>query len=110
MKWFLVGVVVGCTAACDLLQSWEMKRHKRLAAPVLARWPILVSVVFMAISFFAFLDLLQREELSFAVPATAASLALETLLACMILKEHVQPRRWLGALLVALGVALVAQT
>lgn len=117
MRWMLVGAVVGSTVACDLLQSWDMKRHgevtnfapSRLAA-LFARWPLALSVVFMAISFFAFLQLLQLEDLSFAVPATAASLVVETLLARVVLKEAVTPRRWAGALLVAAGVALLAQS
>jgi drug/metabolite transporter (DMT)-like permease len=109
MKWLLVGGVVLSTAACDLLQSWEMKRHAGLQARVLGRWPILVSVVFMAMSFFCFLELLKREDLSFAVPATAASLVLETLLARVVLKEEVHRARWVGAVLVAVGVVLLSQ-
>jgi len=117
MTWLLVAAVVGSTVACDLLQSWDMKRHgevhdfrpSRIAA-LFARWPLALSVVFMAISFFAFLSLLAREDLSFAVPATAASLVLETLLAQWILKENVSVRRWAGALMVAAGVALLARS
>jgi drug/metabolite transporter (DMT)-like permease len=66
------------------------------------------SVVLMAASFFAFMQLLSFEDLSFAVPATAASFVLETLLAGLLLKEHIGGLRWAGALLVACGVALVA--
>jgi drug/metabolite transporter (DMT)-like permease len=113
----LVGAVVGSTVACDLLQSWDMKRHgevhdfhPRRVARLFARWPLALSVVFMAISFFAFLQLLALEDLSFAVPATAASLVVETLLAQTVLRETVEPRRWVGAVLVAGGVALLAQS
>lgn len=116
-RWFLVGAVVGSTVACDLLQSWEMKRQGEVTdfrparvAAWFQRWPLALSVVFMAVSFFAFLQLLQLEDLSFAVPATAASLVVETFLAKIVLKESVDPRRWLGAILVACGVALLART
>jgi drug/metabolite transporter (DMT)-like permease len=47
-------------------------------------------------------------DLSFAVPVTAASVALETVLARVILKEKVTAWRWAGALSVACGVALLA--
>jgi drug/metabolite transporter (DMT)-like permease len=67
-----------------------------------------ISVGFMAVSFFAFMALLKTADLSFAVPATAASYVLETVLASVILKEQVSARRWAGALMVAFGVALVA--
>lgn len=47
-------------------------------------------------------------EVSFAVPATAASFLVETVLAKLLLKEAVHWQRWLGAAMVACGVALLA--
>jgi drug/metabolite transporter (DMT)-like permease len=102
MKWLLVAMVVGATTVCDLLQSHGMRRGGRM-------WKLPLSVVFMAISFFSFTQLLKIADLSFAVPATAASFVVETLLARLILKERVDARRWTGAVLVACGVALLAQ-
>ena len=69
---------------------------------------LILAVVFMAFSFFAFMTLVQTADMSFAVPASAASLVLETILAKVILKEQVDARRWIGAALVACGVYLVA--
>jgi len=62
----------------------------------------------MALSFFAFMKLLSIADLSFAVPATAASFVLDTILARVLLKEAVDIRRWAGAGLIACGVALLA--
>jgi drug/metabolite transporter (DMT)-like permease len=62
----------------------------------------------MAVSFFAYLGLLTIAELSFAVPVTAVTYVLETILAKYILKEHVNRLRWAGASLVICGVALVS--
>jgi len=45
--------------------------------------------------------------LSFAVPASGASFFLETLLAKLLLKEHIGKRRTAGALIVLTGVVLV---
>lgn len=101
LQWALVGGVVGATTVCDLLQSHGMRRGGR-------KWKLPLSVVFMAISFFCFTQLVRVADLSFAVPATAASFVIETLLARIILKEQVSGRRWTGALLVACGVALLA--
>lgn len=101
MRWFLVAGVVLSTVGADLLQSAAMKRQppgKALLA---------LSVIFMAGSFFSFLKLLEVAEYSFAVPATAASIVLETLLASVVLKEAVTPRRWWGAGCVAAGVWLI---
>lgn len=112
MKWVYVAVVVVATTAADLLQSWEARRQgevrsvSRLAA-LFRRWPVLLALACMALSFLAFLRLLAIAELSFAVPATAASLVAETVLARWLLGEAVGGRRWAGAVLVACGVYLV---
>jgi drug/metabolite transporter (DMT)-like permease len=68
---------------------------------------IIASVGCMAVSFFAFMTLLSVADVSFAVPATAASYVLETILAKFVLGERISARRWMGAVLVACGVALL---
>jgi drug/metabolite transporter (DMT)-like permease len=112
-RWLLVSAIVGATAGDDVLQSIEMKRHPqsgvRSTTLKLFRRPLLLlSIACMAASFLSFAFLLRIADLSFAVPATAASYVLETLLAKWVLKERVDSRRWAGALLVACGVALLA--
>ncbi len=115
-RWMLIGIIVGSTVASDMLQSWEMKRHgevtdfrpHRLLGTLLGKLPLIASVVFLAISFYAFLALLQIADLSFAVPATASSIVVETLLARILLKEQVTPVRWAGVALVAIGVWFLA--
>ena len=119
MNWLLVAIIVGATTVKDVLQAIAMKRHGEIhdfrpsavgrLLRLLARNRIIVaSVVCSAISFFAFLRLVSTADLSFAVPATAFSYVLETILAKYVLKERVSPVRWAGALLVACGVALLS--
>ena len=119
MAWIYVAIIVVSTIASDLLQSWEMKRQGevtefgiggigRLLRLLLTKAPLIGSMVFLAISFYAFLALLAVADLSFAVPATALSLVAETVLARLLLKENVTPARWGGTVLVATGVALLA--
>jgi len=119
MNWLLVMIVVTATVASDLLQSFEMKRQGevsdfrpsalgRMFAALLRRRLLILAIVCMAISFFAFLKLLTVADLSFAVPATAATYVLETLLAKIVLKENVVWQRWAGAALVACGVLLLS--
>lgn len=118
-SWMLVSLVVAATVIGDLLQSIEMKRHGeihdfhprglgRLLYTLARKKYLILAVFFMAISFFAFMTLVAVADLSFAVPATAASFVLETILAKLVLKEQVDLRRWAGACLVACGVALLA--
>ena len=80
----------------------------RLLKLLLTKAPLIGSILFLAISFYAFLALLAVADLSFAVPATALSLVAETVLARVLLKERVTAARWGGTVLVALGVALLA--
>ena len=120
MNWLMVAIIVGCTALGDLLQSFEMKRHvvtvedlrpgrlPGMLARLAQRKFLLLAVFLMAISFFAFIKLLSIADLSFAVPVTAVTCVLETILAKYVLKERVNSLRWLGASLVICGVALVS--
>jgi hypothetical protein len=94
MKWMLVIVMVVATTLSDLLQSFEMKQVGeqsvgargvgRLLRMIVQRRYLLLSIVFLAFSFFAFMALVQSAPLSFAVPASASSFILETVLAKII--------------------------
>ena len=117
MRWLLVALMVAATVFSDLLQSYEMKRAgeqsvtarglKRLVKIIARRKLLIVAVVTNALSFFAFMALLQTEPLSFAVPASSASFVLETALAKFVLHERLGARRTAGALAVLAGVVLV---
>lgn len=115
MKWALVATIVVSTIACDGLQSSAMKAHgeihsgstggiARIFAGLFAQWRLALSVAFMALSFFSFTQLLAIADLSFAVPATALTIPAETFMARYVLRENVGLRRWVGAVLVAVGV------
>jgi len=119
MKWVYVAIIVAATTVGEVMQAAGMRRHGeirdfrpgalRRAAAMLARNAFVIgSVVAMAVSFFAYLGLLTISELSFAVPVTAVTYVLETILAKYYLKEHVNWLRWAGAALVICGVALVS--
>jgi drug/metabolite transporter (DMT)-like permease len=119
MKWLMVTVMVAATVLSDVLQSYEMKRAGsqtvgaqgllRLARMIAQRRFLILSIACMAVSFFTFMALVQAEPLSFAVPASAASFALETLLAGAVLRERIGLRRAAGSLIVLCGVVLVGR-
>jgi drug/metabolite transporter (DMT)-like permease len=119
MKWLLVAVMAGATTIGEVLQAAGMRRHGEIhdfrpgaigrAISLLARNRFVIgSVLAMAVSFFAFVKLLSISDLSFAVPVSAVTYVLETVLAKYVLKEHVNWLRWAGASLVICGVALVS--
>jgi drug/metabolite transporter (DMT)-like permease len=118
MTWFLLGLVILGTIAGDLLKAAAMRRlGARIdmaiggvwgAVVAAARSPLMaLSIAGYAVSFFGFMALVSISDLSFAVPATAAGYVVETLLAPVLLGETISGRRWVGACLVAVGVALV---
>ena len=119
MKWIFVLIIVACNATGDLLNSFGMRQQppvddfhpsalRRLFRTLVHNRYVIGGVIAMAVAFFALISLLSIADLSFAVPATAASYLLETVLAKVILKEEVHWQRWLGAVMVALGVGLLA--
>jgi drug/metabolite transporter (DMT)-like permease len=61
----------------------------------------------MAVAFFALLGALSIYNVSFVVPVTALSYAAGALGSVVFLRERVTPARWLGVLIVTLGVILV---
>lgn len=117
MKWLLVVLMVTATVASDVLQSYEMKQAGeqsvgargvvRLLKLIARRKFLILAIGCLAVSFFSFMALVEREALSFVVPASAASYIFETALAKFVLKERVGARRIAGTLIVLAGVALI---
>jgi drug/metabolite transporter (DMT)-like permease len=64
-------------------------------------------VSMMAVAFFALLGALSLYNVSFVVPVTALSYVAGALGGVVFLHERVSFQRWMGVLLVAIGVALV---
>lgn len=119
MTWFLLSLVVAGNVAGDLLKTAAMRRggeiHQfhlgalaRVGRFVLTNGLFWLSIAGYAIAFFAVMGLFSVADVSFAVPATASSYIVETLLARVLLNERISPRRWMALGLVTLGVVLVA--
>ena len=119
MKWLLVAIIAICNTLGDVLNTAGMKRQgevedlrprtfARMIKRILRNPLVLGGFAALAVSFFALLSLLSITTVSFAVPATAVSYLMETLLAKYILGEDVRWRRWAAASLVAIGVVLLS--
>ena len=93
-------------------ETGELERlHPGHAASLLWRalrvkW-IWIGISMMAIAFFSLLLLLSFESVSFVVPVTALSYLVGALGGTFFLGERVSPQRWIGIMLVCIGVALV---
>ncbi len=118
IQWRLAALTSVCNTIGDVLNTAGMKREpevEKLNLRALAvmfsrivRNPLVIGgVASLTAGFLAMMSLLSIANVSFAVPATAISFVLETLLAKYILKEDVGLRRWAAATLVACGVVLL---
>ena len=118
MQWRLAALTSICNTIGDVLNTAGMKREpeveklniRALTAMLsrIVRNPLVIGgVASLTAGFLAMMSLLSIANVSFAVPATAISFVLETLLAKYILKEDVGLRRWAAATLVACGVILL---
>jgi len=66
-----------------------------------------IGITMMALAFFSLLAMLSIENVSFVVPVTALSYAAGAVGAMLFLHERVSPQRWLGVLIVCVGVTIV---
>jgi drug/metabolite transporter (DMT)-like permease len=65
-------------------------------------------IILMTISFFLTLGLLQRFDLSYLYPFQGLSVIFITLMAAVVLKEKINLRLAIGALLISVGIVLVS--
>ncbi len=120
--WAGIAVIVVTATAGDILQAGAMKeigdldeiRHSqgmlRAIRRVVSNTRFLLGVLFMALAFFSLLITLSWENVSVVGPASASLTFIANAFAArMFLKERVDHRRWVAALFVAGGVALLAR-
>lgn len=79
----------------------------RLVSRVLRSGWLWLGLLLMGVAFFALLEMLSLENVSFVVPVTALSYGFGALGGKVFLREQVTRERWAGVLLVCVGVGLV---
>lgn len=116
--WLLLAVVVLAGTAGEVAVTRAMKQigevhqfHPRALLRVLGRafrigW-MWLGLALLAMAFFSLLALLSWENVSFVVPLTALSYVVGALMAKLFLGEEVDQIRWMGVILVVVGVVLV---
>jgi drug/metabolite transporter (DMT)-like permease len=120
--WGSIFAVVLFSTAGDVLTSLAMKqsgevghlfRNNGLWATVIVvvgNTTLWIGILFMALAFFALLFALSWADVSLVAPASASlTFIANAIVAKVFLREQVDRQRWLAAILVAAGVALVAK-
>jgi drug/metabolite transporter (DMT)-like permease len=120
--WSMIFAIVLTATAGDVLTARAMRRigdldeiraHSGLVGAVKAvtgNGIFLSGVSFMALSFFSLLFALSRLDVSLVAPASASlTFVTNALAAKLFLHENVDRRRWIVAVLVCCGVALLSR-
>jgi uncharacterized membrane protein len=120
--WGSILAVVAASTTGDVLTSLAMKqsgdvgklyRCKGLLETlkvVLGNSTLWIGIGFMAIAFFSLLFALSWADVSLVAPASASlTFIANAVVAKTFLHERVDRRRWMAAILVAAGVAMVAR-
>ncbi|MEJ2253156.1 MAG: DMT family transporter [Nitrospirota bacterium] len=115
----LVLVASLCAAIGETILSYGMKRigqPEMLSVGKVLGWLltvvtnpyVLLGTAFGATFFLLYLTALSRADLSFVMPLTAASFIFAAALARFILSEQISWWRWVGTLVIVLGIAVVS--
>lgn len=72
--------------------------------------PIWLAIFFLIGFMASYMTVLSWADYSYVMPAGAFGYAVLTFLAVVFLHESVSPRRWVGVVLICVGVLLVGQT
>lgn len=120
--WSAISMIVLASSAGDVLLSSAMKRIGDLdelrarsgllvvIGRIFAEQRFLMGLLCMAVGFFSLLTALSWGDASLVAPASASlTFITSAALAKIFLKENVDRRRWMSALLVCVGVVLLAQ-
>lgn len=71
---------------------------------------VLLSFVLTIVSALSWLSALSKAELSFAYPFSIISYVLILIISSLILKEHVSIMRWLGVIIIGIGIFIVSRS
>src|SRR5215467_8203886 len=117
---FMVLAMVVCANAGDLLLKRGMMSIGAVefsrsglahAFQLTVTNPIIWAGILFLLGFMiCYMTVLSWADYSYVMPAGAFGYAILTFLAVVFLHESVSPRRWLGVLLICIGVLLVGQT
>jgi multidrug transporter EmrE-like cation transporter len=119
--WLAIAVMVLASSGGDVLLSSAMKRIGDLddlrsrrgvlavIAAVFSEQHFLLALCCFTVGFFSLLTALSWGDLSLVAPASASlTFIVSAVMAKFFLKEQVDHRRWISAVLVCVGVVLLA--
>jgi drug/metabolite transporter (DMT)-like permease len=115
----IVFIAALCAAIGETFLSYGMRRIGQINWLKPAEWVywfiqvvsnpnIIIGVGFLACFFFLYLVSLSQADLSFVMPLTSASFIFAAFMARFFLREEVSWLRWMGILIISVGIMFVA--
>ena len=120
MKTYIVVAIAALSAAIgESFLSYGMRRYgaisltepshvRMLVSSVVTNPFVFMGVVFLGLFFFLYLAALSWADLSYVLPLTALSYLFAALMAKFFLKEDVSWLRWVGTIVIVIGIIFVA--
>jgi uncharacterized membrane protein len=114
----MLGFFICCSTGGEIAMTYGMKQVgepqgfslgallKFVARAVRNGW-VWFALPLLAASFYSLLVLLSWAPLSVVIPASAFNYVVGTFGAKYLLRERVSPKRWIGVIMVCIGVTLV---
>jgi len=116
----MVLLMVVCANTGDLLLKRGMMRIGEVQISVAGLWQALLATmhngtIWLAILFLlgftlCYMTAVSWADYSYVMPAGAFGYAVQTMLAVVVLHEAVNTKRWIGVIVICIGVLLVGQT
>jgi drug/metabolite transporter (DMT)-like permease len=115
-KWKVIGIMLLATVAVSVGETLLSKGMKETNAAgpgtwaqirAVLNWAVLCGTALMTAYFGLYMLALKWADLSFVLPLTAISYLLGATMAKFYLHENVTPTRWLGAIIIVVGVIVV---
>jgi uncharacterized membrane protein len=116
----MILIMVVCANAGDLMLKHGMTQigavqlspagFRYTLVRTLSSGSIWIGILFLIGFTVSYMTVLSWADYSYVMPAGAMGYALVTFLAVIFLHENVSLRRWIGVLLISVGVLLVGQT
>jgi drug/metabolite transporter (DMT)-like permease len=117
-KWKIAAVMLAAVAALALGEALVARGMRQVGGSGAGWWAgaraaagngwVVAGVLLLGLHLGLYATALAEADLSLVMPLTAASYPLGTLLARYFLREVVNPARWIGTVVITVGVALIA--
>lgn len=116
---FLFGILMGASGGILMKHGASQIGHVQIHSiaqlihyifKLFTNFPSLAGVLLYFFSAVVWAYLLTKFDISFVQPILALTYVVTPILAIFLLNEHVKPMRWLGILIIIIGVFIVART